>query len=130
MRLRLKTILFTSILILTISVPSQAQSAASKEEQFKRGTLKVKIGAILLGAGVFTAVASPDAETVVISSLMGTGMGFVLWGTKERADASKPQVTFGTRIGRSTSFCRNTISGITIVLWTVDTLLRCNESRH
>jgi len=101
---RLKTLLFTSILILAIAASSQAQSVASKEEQFKRGTLKVKIGAILLGAAVFTLVASPQEETVVVSSLIGAGMGFVLWGTKERADATKPQVTLGARIGRSTSF--------------------------
>ena len=102
--LSLKTLLFTSILILAIAVPSQAQTVASKEEQFKRGTLKVKIGAILLGAAVLTVVASPKEETVMVSSLMGAGMGFVLWGTKERADATKPQVTFGAGIGRSTSF--------------------------
>jgi len=101
---RLKTLLLTSILSLAIAVPSQAQSVASKEEQFKRGTLKLKIGAILMGGAVFTLVASPEAETVVVSSLMGGGMGFVLWGAKERADGTKPQVTFGARIGRSTGF--------------------------
>jgi hypothetical protein len=101
---RLKTLLFASILILAIAAPSEAQSVASKEEQFKRGTLKVKVGAILLGAAVFTVVSSPKEETVAVSSLMGAGMGFILWGTKERVDATKPQVTFGARIGHSTSF--------------------------
>ena len=101
---RLKTVLFTSTLILALAYQSQAQSVASKEEQFKRGTLKLKIGSVLIGGAVFTLVASPDAETVVVSSLMGAGMGFVLWGAKERADATKPQVTFGARIGRSTRF--------------------------
>jgi hypothetical protein len=98
----LKTFLFTSMLVLAIAEPSQAQGVASKQEQFKRGTLKVKIGAILMGAAVFTLIASPETDSVVVPTLLGSGMGFVLWGIKERADAAKPQVTFGGRIGRST----------------------------
>jgi len=101
---RLRLLVLTSFLVLAAAVPSQAQSAASKEEQFNRGTTKVKIGAVLLGAALFTVVASPKEDTVIVSSLVGAGMGFVFWGIKERADATKPQLIFGTRIGRSTNF--------------------------
>lgn len=98
----MKTLQFALLLILALAVPSQAQSTAAKQEQFSRGTTKVKIGAILMGAAVFTLVASPPGEVnVVVAPILGAGMGLVLWGSKERSDAMKPQLTFGASMVRS-----------------------------
>src|SRR5687768_6141395 len=89
------------VLGLLIAAPSQAQSTPAKVEQHQRGTTKMKVGAVLASAGVFLVVTTPGAENFAGPVVIGTGMGFVLWGAKERSDAMKPHTAFGVRLGRS-----------------------------
>jgi len=97
----LKTLLFTSVVILALSAPSQAQSTPAKVEQYSRGTTRMKVGAVLMGAGVFLVVTTPGAENVAAPVAIGTGMGLVMWGAKDRSDAMKPYAGFSVRLGRS-----------------------------
>lgn len=89
------------LLALLIAAPSQAQSTPAKVDQHKRGTTKVKVGAVLMGVGVFLVVTSPGAENFAVPAAFGTGIGLVVWGAKERSDAMKPNTGFGVRLGRS-----------------------------
>jgi hypothetical protein len=98
---RFKTVLSAIVLTLVCAAPSQAQNTHAKVGQYDRGTMKMKVGAALVGAGVFFMVTTPGAEQVVVPAAMGTGMGLVLWGAKERSDAMKPHTAFGVRLGRS-----------------------------
>lgn len=89
------------ILALLIAAPCQAQSTPAKVEQYNRGTTKMKVGALLMGAGLFLVVTTPGAERVAVPVAVGTGMGLVLWGSRERSSATKPHTVFGLSVGRS-----------------------------
>jgi hypothetical protein len=98
--INLKTVL-AAVLTLALAAPSQAQNSVSKQEQYNRGTLKMKVGAILMGTGFFFVLTTPGSEKLVVPAAMGTGMGLVLWGAKDRSDAMRPHIAFGAGFGRS-----------------------------
>lgn len=91
------------IVALAIAAPCQAQSTPAKVAQYNRGTTKMKVGALLAGVGVFLIVTTPGAERVAVPVAVGTGMGLVLWGARDRSRAMQPHTAFGVRVGRSTS---------------------------
>ena len=96
-----KTVLAGVVLTLALAAPSQAQNTPAKVDQYGRGTMKMKVGAILMSAGVFFIVTTPGAEKIVVPAAFGTGMGLVLWGARERSDAMKPHTAFGAHLGRT-----------------------------
>lgn len=89
------------VLALLVAAPSEAQSTPAKVDQYNRGTKKLKIGAVLMGAGAFLVVTTPGSGTVAAPVTLGTGMGLILWGAKDRANAMKPHTAFGASLGRS-----------------------------
>jgi hypothetical protein len=99
----MKALLLTLIVSLSVAIPSAAnQSSQAKEERLRSGTNKIRIGAILMGAGVVLMIASPQRDPGPLGTpAMAGGMGLVLWGTKQRSDALRPQLTFGAAFGRS-----------------------------
>lgn len=103
----MKSLLLTLILGLSVAVPSAAnQSTPAKAEQLRSGTNKIQIGAILIGVGVVLMVVPQQRDPrrdqqPLATAVMATGMGLVLWGTKQRSDALRPQLTFGAAVGRS-----------------------------
>lgn len=97
----LKILLAAIVLALAIASPVLAQNTPAKVEQYSRGAKKMKVGAVLMGAGVFFVVTTPGSEKFVVPAAFGTGMGLVMWGARERADAMKPQTGFGVRVGGS-----------------------------
>ena len=99
--LTFKRVLSGVVLSLVLAAPSQAQNTPAKIEEYGRGTLKMKAGAVLMGAGVFLIFTTPGAENIAAPAAMGTGMGLVLWGAKERSNAMKPHTAFGVQWARS-----------------------------
>jgi|SRR5687768_1128096 len=99
----MKSLLAALIVSLAVAAPTAAQQRTPvKEVQLKSGTFKVKAGATLMAAGVFLVVADPTGTPGPLGpSALGAGMGLVLWGAKQRADALQPQLTFGAAVGRS-----------------------------
>src|SRR5689334_17536691 len=89
------------LLVLLVAAPAQAQNTPAKLEQYQRGIKKIKVGAILMGVGVFLVVTTPGSENVAVPVAVGTGMGLVMWGAKDRADALKPQTGVSVRLGPS-----------------------------
>jgi len=103
----MKSQLLALILSLCVTVPSAAnQSTPTKEERLRSGTNKIKTGAILMGAGAVLMLVPQQRDPrrdqePLATAAMATGMGLVLWGTKQRSDALRPQLTFGAAAGRS-----------------------------
>ena len=98
----LKTVVMGVVLTLGLAAPSPAQNTPAKVEQYGRGTMKMKVGAVLMSAGVFLIATTPGAEKVVVPAAFGAGMGLVLWGAKDRSDAMRPNTAFGAHLGRTT----------------------------
>jgi len=99
--IRFNTVLAGVVLTLALAAHSEAQNTPAKVEQYGRGTMKMKAGAILMCTGVFFVVTTPGSENLVVPAAFGTGMGLVMWGAKERSDAMKPQTAFGAHLGRT-----------------------------
>jgi hypothetical protein len=99
----MRPLLAALIVSLAVAAPAAAQQRTPiKEEQLKSGTLKVKAGALLMATGVFLIVVEPASTPGLLApSALGTGMGLVLWGAKQRSNALRPQLTFGATVGRS-----------------------------
>lgn len=98
----MKSLLLTLIVSFAVTVPVAAQTTPAKEDLLRGGTNKIKAGAILMAAGTFLVLMeAPAAPGPLGPSVLGTGMGLVLWGTKQRADGLRPQLIFGATAGRT-----------------------------
>lgn len=91
-------------MMLSASAPVAAQPLTpAQEEQIKRGTTKIAIGAVLIGAGALMMPATSVGNTEA-----GAGLGLVIggtmvvmWGVRDRHKATRPHLAFGATIGRS-----------------------------
>ena len=103
----MKTLIGVVVLVLVTTMAfADDQSAA----RMHRGSVKIWIGSVLMGAGAIlvpvTATkghAGPthDALPVTGVGIAGVGTGILWWGVTEQRHAASPQTTVGVALGRT-----------------------------
>jgi hypothetical protein len=111
--LQMKIVNATVLSVLLAAATSSAQqtAVASDPAALHRGTMKMWIGASLIGAGAFLipVTAATNDSRGPITRNAGVGLGLMAggscmmwWGAQQRRRATQPEITLGVALGRNT----------------------------